>query len=282
MPVLAGLMFIPLAYWCRSQALFGLAAIAVISSLTINPWRTHWISTGVAAAIACALPPALLWGYNDTLWSILFQRRLHRSEVTARPFLPIARSLALLFLIFLFYSLSFHWVWEPEAIQPSPPNSLLSWAPFLDVVILSGFAVWEWLNLLRQTRNPGSVDLTTSVMGCFIAIAALIPFWHLSMGPIPTLAVVIFNVLLFLLAGGLIREGLALGERRTFWVGIVLLTLQILSRLLEYDTDLLLKSIVFLLCGAGVITVGLWFERYVRTLSDRPSANTRLSEEDSP
>lgn len=62
------------------------------------------------------------------------------------------------------------------------------------------------------------------------------------------------------------RDGLADGQRRIFWSGLALVTLQILSRLLEYETALLLKSVVFLLCGVGVMVIGLWFERYVRTL----------------
>jgi uncharacterized membrane protein len=77
-------------------------------------------------------------------------------------------------------------------------------------------------------------------------------------------AISIFNLLLFLLAVGLIREGLAQGQRRLFWGGMVLLTLQIFSRMLEYDTDLLFKSLVLFLCGFGVIAAGLWFERYLR------------------
>jgi uncharacterized membrane protein len=77
------------------------------------------------------------------------------------------------------------------------------------------------------------------------------------------MAVLIFNLLLFLLAVGLIREGLAQSQRRFFWGGMVLLTLQIFSRMLEYNTDLLFKSLVLFLCGLGVIAAGLRFERYV-------------------
>jgi uncharacterized membrane protein len=36
MPVLAALMFIPLAYWCRSRWIFRLGAIAVVYSLEAN------------------------------------------------------------------------------------------------------------------------------------------------------------------------------------------------------------------------------------------------------
>jgi hypothetical protein len=45
---------------------------------------------------------------------------------------------------------------------------------------------------------------------------------------------------------------------------MVLLILGIISRMLEYNTGLLAKSIVFALCGIGVIGAGLWFERHTR------------------
>jgi uncharacterized membrane protein len=95
-----------------------------------------------------------------------------------------------------------------------------------------------------------------------ITLSALIPFWHLSSGRLAITATIIFNLLSFLLAAGLISEGLAQSQRRFFWGGMVLLSLQILSRMLEYNTDLLFKSLVLFLCGLGVIAAGLWFERY--------------------
>jgi uncharacterized membrane protein len=95
-----------------------------------------------------------------------------------------------------------------------------------------------------------------------ITVSGLIPFWHLSSGRLAIIGTLIFNLLSFLLAAGLIREGLAQSQRRFFWGGMVLLTLQILSRMLEYNTDLLFKSLVLFLCGLGVIAAGLWFERY--------------------
>jgi ethanolamine transporter EutH len=42
---------------------------------------------------------------------------------------------------------------------------------------------------------------------------------------------------------------------------MLLFILQIISRVLEYDTDLLFRSLVFVLCGSGLISAGLWFER---------------------
>lgn len=282
MPLLAGLVFVPLAYWCRSRVLFVLAAIAVVSSLENSLSADN--STGWVAAIAYTLPPALLWGYDDSLLRFILRRQPQMPEIS-RSFQFLARSLAVVFLGSLFYWLSFHWAWDRSSAQPSLDRPLLSWTPLLSIAILCTLAVLEWLSLLRSARiRPGrrGLGLTTIMIAGFIAIAALVPFWHLEISSISVLATFIFNVLLFLLASGLIRESLVQGQRRTFWFGIALLTLQIISRLLEYDTGLLLKSFIFILCGIGVIAAGLWFERYVRILgTDLPTTPT-LPEEESP
>jgi len=254
MPLISGLLFVPLAYWCRSLWIFTLAAIAVVSSLqfNLNPLEilTHpnnsknWIPP-----LALALPPALLWGYDDFIWP----------HVTARLFQPIARNLALLFLSVLFYVLSFKGIWQASTIyQSAYSNSISSWL-VVDLVLLSGLALLGWWQLIRQRDEL----VPTGAVACFILSTALIPLWHLSVHPIAVLATIAFNVLLSLLAGGLIHQGLTRGQRQAFWGGMMLLTLQILSRMLEYDTGLLFKSFVFVLCGVGVIAGGLWFERHL-------------------
>jgi uncharacterized membrane protein len=258
MPIVAGLMFVPLAYWCRSGWLFGMGAIAIISSLEANLIRVEIPGPGVQAliaAIAFALPPALLWAYDDRLW----QRSATADSPRVR-FRPIARNLALLFLGVLFYLFSFRGLWPPP-VQVSPGNvSQVNWMLLLDAGILGCFTIGEWLRLIRR------LDLNTMVVGGLIAIAAVVPWWHISIVPIQDTAVWIFNITLFLLSAGLIREGLAQGQRRGFWGGMVLLTLQIFSRMVEYDTGLLFKAFVLFLCGVGVIIAGLWFERHVRML----------------
>lgn len=137
-------------------------------------------------------------------------------------------------------------------------------------MILNGFALFAWgyrWSQARRHRKAFAFDLTTQVIAGMIAISALIPFWHFSINPIQTLATFSFNGLLFLLATGLIRVGLEAGDRRNFWYGMVLLILQIISRMLEYNTALMFKSFVFLLCGIGVVVAGLWFERHLAQLN---------------
>lgn len=269
MPVLAGLMFIPLAYWCHSQWLFRLGAIAVVYSLEASLISLELVNSPAwIAAIACALPPALLWAYSDSLWEI--------HPLPTESFDRVARTLAITFLSLLFYFLSFHWLWQTSPTTTAQETSPLPWYVLLNLLLLGSLTIWAWLRLFPQLRvgltnqpdrfrsNPPL--LTNSIVAIMIVTSALVTYWHLSISSLPITAVWLFNLLLFLLAAGLIREGLAQGQRRLFWGGMVLLTLQIFSRMLEYNTDLLFKSLVLFLCGAGVIAAGIWFERYVRTL----------------
>lgn len=276
MPVVAGLLFIPLAYWCRSRWIFVLAQIAIVSSLSANilfllnsaPW---------VLAIAVALPPALLWGYDDS-WLIygdfpwLLNQRHLQGGAMGGSFQPISRQLALVWLGISFYSLSFYWFWGTFGKGTATTPSRLNWLLLLDALILSCLAIFEWWRLAKLARQQRdrAYNLTTVVIGVFICISALIPLWHTSVAPIPLVATFIFNALLFLLAAGLIREGLAQGRRRAFWGGMVLLILRILNWFVLSNTELLFKSLVFILCGVSVIAIGLWFERYVSTLGNTP------------
>ncbi|AOX00025.1 hypothetical protein BJP34_11665 [Moorena producens PAL-8-15-08-1] len=253
MPVFAGLLFIPLAYWCRSRWMFRLSAIAVVAALEWNLINFElWPYPGWIAAIACALPPALLWSYGGFLGRI---------QPNLQEFNSTARTLGITFLSLSFYFLSFHVLWDSSpSVKPLVDvTSILLEPAVIDSVILGSLTIWAWSRLLRR------MDSITKGVAIMIVISALVPYWHLSIGILPIIAVFIFNLLLFLIDIGLIRAGLAEGKRGLFWGGMVLLTLQILTRMLEYDTALLVKSIVLFLCGLGIIGAGLWFERYLKS-----------------
>ncbi|MBF2003075.1 MAG: DUF2157 domain-containing protein [Synechococcales cyanobacterium M58_A2018_015] len=290
MPLVAVGLFMPLAYWCRSRTIFTLGAIAVISSLQVVLGDAYGLfidAPGIVLVLSFVLPPALLWSYEEW-WRSL--RALNQSKPNAAQnlaqtpeslegsesaFPPLARSLALVWVTVLLYILSFHGTWQ------EPPNRLplLAQLQFWlttgtslilnpNVLLLTGLTVGQWFYLLRPAY-PGNCRRLSSddrEMLLRLFIIAGITFWHWSLTPIQVFATVVGNVLLFLLAVKFIREGLAEGQRSLFWSGTVLLALQILSRLLEYDTGLLLKSLVFLLCGIGIIGMGLWFEHHLRTL----------------
>ncbi len=263
--VMAG-VFVPLAYWCRSRAIFGLSALTLVLSLVFNlkPWLI-W-NIGGLLAIAFVLPPALLWSYSDRLWQRSPAATVRSSTADfLSPFQSIARSLAIYFLAGLLYLLAYRAPWES-----STGNSYWladwSWYPLIDAAILAIVAGLGWMNLRHQLRLPRfqerAVNSGAIALG-LIAIAVLL-IWHVELKPISAVLTLSFNMLLFLLALGLIRDGLALAQRNTFWGGMVLLVLSLISRVLEYNTGLLLKSIVFAVCGVGIMAAGLWFERNVR------------------
>ncbi|MFB2892428.1 DUF2157 domain-containing protein [Aerosakkonemataceae cyanobacterium BLCC-F50] len=259
MPLLASFMFIPLAYWCRSRWLFGIGAIAIISSLEVTLTQIELpgrFLQSLISTVAFVIPPALLWGYDDKFW----QFRLTDTSQT-KPFQVIARNLALVFLAVLYYLFSFRFVWNSAQPNPSTNFNSTDILLIINVAVLGLLTIWEWLNLAQR------IERTSAVVGGAIAITAIILLFHINIAPIPIFAIFIFNAVLFLLAAGLIREALATGERRGFWGGIILLTLQIASRMFEYDTDLLFKAFVLFLCGVGIIAAGLWFERYLRTFN---------------
>lgn len=279
MPLLASLLLIPLAYWCRSAVIFALAATMVVLALIAN--LQFFPSANWLLAIAFVLPPALLWGYDDSWWvygELPGQSSRTHLPVAVESFQPLAQSLALVDLGILFYVLSFQGFWQSIAQTDSFSQSPeFNWLLLLDILVLSGLTLFEWWQLLTKTRHSQpSENLATIAIGIWLAIAAVLTCWHTLITPISWVATAIFNLLLFLLAAGIIRAGLAQGERRAFWGGIVLLTLRVLTWFLLSPTGLLFKSLMFILCGVGLIFVGLWFERRVRTLNQpaNPRSNT--------
>lgn len=273
MPLIAGALFVPLAYWCRSRLIFGLAAIAIISSFEVvlsDVNRLFTGTSGILVALAVALPPALLWSYDDRLWHTAQPTDATEHEST---FPAVARRLALLVVTTLVYILSFHGAWEGSDRVPIATQItylFTTGSPILlnlNVLAVLGVTLAQWIALARPGRTGRwRLSQTDSLMLLLLIAIALIVFWHWSIAPIMAIATLLFNLMLFLLAAQFLRQGLADGKRYLFWSGMIILTIQILSRMLEYETGLLLKSLAFLVCGIGIMIIGLWFERHVRSL----------------
>ncbi|MGL5082352.1 MAG: DUF2157 domain-containing protein [Microcoleaceae cyanobacterium] len=256
MALIGGILFIPLAYWCQSRIIFILALAVIVSALEVNILKLGDWNLGVWGVISLTLVPGFLWGYDDSLWP-----RNH-----SRQFRSTARNLAIWVLSSIFFIYSFRGSWEAWAKLAPDESSTLKLLLLIDVLVFLGLTLWEWFHLAKPssvhpTRSWGFDQVTTVIAG-FLVITAIVSFWHLNLGEISTPATVIFNLQLFLLAAGLIRLGLAQGNRGAFWGGMVLVVLQIVSRTFEYNTELILKALVFTLCGIGVMLAGLWYERH--------------------
>jgi uncharacterized membrane protein len=93
-PLLTWLLFVPLAYFCRSRWLFGLGVVAFTITLQYNlrplPLLTFAEVVPWVASFALVLPPALLWSYDDLLFP----------TINYRLFQPLARNLELCFIYF--------------------------------------------------------------------------------------------------------------------------------------------------------------------------------------
>jgi uncharacterized membrane protein len=281
MPLIAAILFVPLSYWCRSSVIFALACIAVCSALLgnlqpINFSFFYFKSTAWVLAIAFVLPPALLWSYDDSFWldqhfgrfSNNFSRKLDRAKI---PFPIVAQRLTYWYLGVLFYFTSSYWFWElfnqDNNNFYSNTTQAISWFPSVDIIILSIVALGQWIRLIAVAiRSPRYRNSQTGVIGIFLIISGIVPFWNSYIGEISIAATTIFNILLFVLATGLIQSALAKGNRIAFWGGMLLLILRIIGWTFAYNTDLLLKSLIFTLCGVAVIVLGIWFEKYTRRL----------------
>ncbi|HEY9627230.1 MAG TPA: DUF2157 domain-containing protein [Coleofasciculaceae cyanobacterium] len=272
MPLIATLLFLPLAYRSGSRVLFGFSAVLTATALTLNGLPWGWDggnpTSGWGMAIACTVPPALLWSFSSDLWRFSrTPRRASRPVAPPQPFQAIARSLSLVGLSLILYLLSFRGLWLSPVGSPSLffVSSPFNWQSLIDLLLFSLVAGLGWLALARQKRSRFQEKfLNSGFVAVMLLLIVGVFVLNFEISPLPDLSTLLINILLFLLAIGLIRDGLALGHRQTFWGGILLLVLGILSRTVEYDTDLLLKSIAFAACGIGVILAGLWFERKVK------------------
>lgn len=253
MPVVVLLLFVPLAYRTRSRLTFGLAALLfgaawVSNVLSLNLW---------AVELAIVVPPALLWAYGVQ----------PRQRWIASKFQAVARGMAAIALAVSFYILSFN-QWVFISLEDASGFDV-AWGKHVAADLLVGCALtmWLWLRLYRvpEQFNPfQSRSLHTGTVALMLLAAGGIVAVHLHATPIPIWVALVYNVLLFFLAIAAIRDGLAFGSRRTFWGGMVVLIVGLFTRTLEYDTDLLVKAIVFVGCGVGTIAAGLWFERNIQ------------------
>ncbi|MDJ1179850.1 DUF2157 domain-containing protein [Roseofilum sp. BLCC_M91] len=256
-PLITGVVGIGLARWWNSRVIFTLMMVAFIPTVwiqlaAIGVWTVPLV---VKVTLGLTLPPAFLWGYDD--------RAIAFGNFNHRPFQPIARRLALLLIALQLYLFSFHAWWNGWATWDRIDDTLGGWRLSLDILALVGLTLWQWFQF-SQSRRSGDrwrLDNSSLLVLNLLAITCALFLWHSLIYPLPIFAPLIINIQIFLLAITFIRRGLKWGTRLGFWSGLVLLTGQIISRMLEYDTGLLLKSIVFILCGLGVMAAGFWFEK---------------------
>jgi uncharacterized membrane protein len=259
-PLLATVLYLPLAEVCQSQWVLVWGVVAVVSAFEVSVIRElstiapSFLAGGIVTA-AIALPPLLLWAY----YPLRIDIRLQFHAVTSR--------LAILFLAGVCYLFSFYYIWRNLSVGRNEEAVLSHPAVFVQVMIFTSLTIYQWWRLGHRRNRPWRLELystlvaLTTLLTGLVAGSAMAGFSLLNAAWLPT---VIYNALLFFLAIALIRQGLNQEIRLQFWAGLLFLSLQIFSRMLEYQTGLVLKAVIFFLCGLSIVVAGLWFERYLQ------------------
>jgi uncharacterized membrane protein len=247
-PFLAAAVFLPFACFNRSSFVFTVSLLAVGSAIVIHTSERFefLISAGIVAPGIALL---LLGG------GILLKRSANFST-----FGFIGMIIAAIFMAFGAYISSFH---SYDMRFPELFKERLWLAQTIPVYVLA-FAAW--LFACRYVLADAQIRwISTGLLASCILVAAPILITAALMGSPDTFwCVVSANIACVLLAATLVVNGFLLLDRRIFWAGVLFAALIIASRFLEYDTELLIKAVVFVACGIVLILAGVGFENYLK------------------
>ncbi len=265
-PFLVAALAVPLAFRSRSKILHFFSMLALVEAFaSIAGKEGH---SGPAVLMGWAVGGFLVWA-----WGEFTEAR------TPCPYLAgSARVAGVVALALGAYTWSFHWLWSERAFYSGGTvSNSAEWLISLGLPLLAGIgllvAAWLAPAADKAARRTGWVVVAASVLLVLAVLStpgtgsSYLNYDYSGAGafsPDVALPVILANLSAFLLAGSAVLSGLS-GERRgRFWAGSLFAVLLVLSRFLEYETSLLLKSMAFLACGVLVIWGGTLFERRMR------------------
>ncbi|MFQ5844254.1 MAG: DUF2157 domain-containing protein [Planctomycetota bacterium] len=241
-PYLVAVPFLPLAWRTSSRPLFLATALGTLWCMDFAAGSET--EEGAAVLVALVLGAALLLGL--ALGGVGEGARLRVSG--------ISRVVGLVVLAGAAYTCSFRGVAEDLALADLEGRPA-SWLVF-GLPAAAGAAALFVVAVRRQggelRSRPASV---IAFAGCF-----LLPL-SLAVPGAGTAGAVAGNLVLAALSIAAVTSSVRTLERGPFWWGALLGGLLILSRFLEYKTELWLKALVFSACGIVVILFGRTFER---------------------
>jgi uncharacterized membrane protein len=251
-PLILAIALLPLAWIIRSRVLYAGTLLGIILAACV---LAGYHGSGRQLLFTMAAGGMFMWTLGE----------LHRASEWRMAFANIIRALGLWLLAVTAYVWSFHGLWDAAPVF-GPMRSL--WA-FLFLSLAIAFSLLMW----GRSRQP---LLTAGVLlagGILCANSLLSAGANMSDGEF--LFTVTTNLAAMILAAIIIGVGLIDERRLAFWLGSLYLVLLILSRFLEYETSLLVKSAAFLACGVTVIIAGISYEKYLR----RKAAGTEAGKE---
>ncbi len=259
MPVIALGLFLPLAGWCRSRTLLVMAWIAVISAF-FHSGTIYGNADGfIPMILAFTLPGFLLWGYDPDLWLRFLGKR---GDAWAKPFSRLSKRFGGLVIGISLYISAVIGARFYEGSLRAVGEKVLTWPGLAGAILLVLVAIVQWVYLLR---NRGRSYDDFAVLGLVVAQGVGLAITPIS-SDMAGIAGLLLNLLTAIWGIGLIRESLGEGDRSTFWYGMGLITMLILTKLLFSNSELLFKAMMLMLCGVGIVAAGVWFEKYVRSI----------------
>ncbi|MBW2233174.1 MAG: hypothetical protein JRH17_22550, partial [Deltaproteobacteria bacterium] len=232
-PLVATVPFFALLYLERSRALFGLTSISFIilaANATVMGFDTGFGLT--LGLLACA---AALLAFSLTTY---FERD--------------ARTLGVLALAAVAYMCSFHEIAREFLVGT---REFKSFSGLVFIVPLLGAALY------LVVRNAGKLRDRPTTRAALVGIPVILI--GLAFGD-EVIVAIVANITLALLVFTSIASAARTLQRAPFWFGSLLGGIVILSRFLEFETELWLKALVFVGCGIAVILFGIGFERRLR------------------
>lgn len=247
-PLILAISLLPLAWIIRSRVLYTGTLLGIIAAASVLAGN-HGSSRQLLLTMAAG---------GMFIWSL---GELHRAATRRAEFADLTAGLGLALLGVAAYVWSFHYLWSrPTEFEPMRS----SWAIVFFVLSLAAS-----LGLQRIGRRP-QMWLTAGgvLVGGILCASSLLAWEGVANGEL--LFTVTSNFAALLLGALMIGVSLMDERRAVFWLGTLYLVLITLSRFLEYETSLLVKSAAFLACGVAVIFAGISYERHLRR-KDTPS-----------
>ena len=241
-PLVLAIALLPLAWIIRSRVLYAGTLLGIILSACV---LAGYQGSGRQLLFTMAAGGMFMWTLGE----------LHRSARWRTEFANITRALGLALLALTAYVWSFHDLWDVSGYGPM--RSL--WA-FLFFSLSIAFSLLMWAR-----ARPTQPLLTAGVLlaGGILCASSLLSGASANMSNGEFLFTITTNLAALILAAIIIGVGLIDERRLAFWLGSLYLVLLILSRFLEYETSLLVKSAAFLACGVTVIIAGISYEKYL-------------------
>ena len=242
-PLILAIALLPLGWIIRSRVLYAGTLLGIIMAACVLAGSQ---ASGRQLLFTMAAGGMFMWTLGE----------LHRASEGRMVFANITRALGLGLLAVTAYVWSFHSLWGASVFGPM--RSL--WA-FLFFSLAIAFSLLMW-GRAKQTQ----LLLTAGVLlaGGILCASSLLSGSSANISNGKFLFTVTTNLAALILAAIIIGVGLIDERRLTFWLGSLYLVLLILSRFLEYETSLLVKSAAFLACGVTVIIAGISYENYLR------------------